>query len=99
MVDIGMLHFTLLTAIPVPTLTVWIRLRGGKIYQVLREPTLSLHPTSLLTQMAEEQKDDKAIFVEGSSGVDGCFQVCHIVLMEAMRQIFFLKFQYLRFEF
>ena len=39
--------------------------RGGKIYQVLREPTLSLHPNSLLTQMAEDQKDDKAIFVEG----------------------------------
>ena len=27
-----------------------ILLRGGKIYQVLREPTLSLHPISLLTQ-------------------------------------------------
>jgi hypothetical protein len=39
--------------------------RGGKIYQVLREPTLSLHPTSLLTQMAEDQKDDTPIFVEG----------------------------------
>jgi len=39
--------------------------RGGKIYQVLREPTLSLHPNSLLTQMAEDQKDDKPIFVEG----------------------------------
>mmetsp|Transcript_35954 Transcript_35954/g.58881 ORF Transcript_35954/g.58881 Transcript_35954/m.58881 type:complete len:223 (-) Transcript_35954:32-700(-) len=39
---------------------------GGKIYQVLREPTLSLHPTSLLTQMAEDQKDDKPIFVEGN---------------------------------
>jgi len=38
---------------------------GGKIYQVLREPTLSLHPNSLLTQMAEDQKDDKPIFVEG----------------------------------
>eukprot|EP00435_Cladocopium_sp_Y103_P020493 s1427_g5.t1 len=38
---------------------------GGKIYQVLREPTLSLHPTSLLTQLAEDQKDDKPIFVEG----------------------------------
>ena len=40
-------------------------LRGGKIYQVLREPTLSLHPDSLLTQMAEDQKDDNPIFVEG----------------------------------
>ena len=39
--------------------------RGGKIYQVLREPTLSLHPNSLLTQLAEDQKDDKPIFVEG----------------------------------
>eukprot|EP00435_Cladocopium_sp_Y103_P049815 s687_g15.t1 len=38
---------------------------GGKIYQVLREPTLSLHPNSLLTQLAEDQKDDKPIFVEG----------------------------------
>eukprot|EP00438_Fugacium_kawagutii_P003814 Skav230261 [mRNA] locus=scaffold3387:113644:119036:+ [translate_table: standard] len=38
---------------------------GGKIYQVLREPTLSLHPNSLLTQMAEDQTDDKPIFVEG----------------------------------
>eukprot|EP00438_Fugacium_kawagutii_P003810 Skav230257 [mRNA] locus=scaffold3387:75988:77452:+ [translate_table: standard] len=38
---------------------------GGKIYQVLREPTLSLHPNSLLTQMAEDQKDDTPIFVEG----------------------------------
>ena len=32
---------------------------------MLREPTLSLHPTSLLTQMADDQKDDKPIFVEG----------------------------------
>eukprot|EP00438_Fugacium_kawagutii_P011325 Skav205080 [mRNA] locus=scaffold142:524896:536954:- [translate_table: standard] len=39
---------------------------GGKIYQVLREPTLSLHPNSLLTQMAEGQKDDKPIFVGGN---------------------------------
>eukprot|EP00438_Fugacium_kawagutii_P003815 Skav230262 [mRNA] locus=scaffold3387:120242:122601:+ [translate_table: standard] len=38
---------------------------GGKIYKVLREPTLTLHPNSLLTQMAEEQKDDNPIFVEG----------------------------------
>ena len=42
--------------------------RGGKIYQVLREPTLSLHPNSLLTQLAEDQKDDKPIFVEGLGG-------------------------------
>jgi hypothetical protein len=26
---------------------------------------LSLHPNSLLSQMAEDQKDDKPIFVEG----------------------------------
>eukprot|EP00913_Durusdinium_trenchii_P019561 g18388.t1 len=38
---------------------------GGKIYQVLREPTLSLHPNSLLTQLAEDKQDDKEIFVEG----------------------------------
>ncbi len=44
--------------------------RGGKIYRVLREPTLSLHPNPLLTQMAEEQTDDKPIFVEGSPGVN-----------------------------
>ncbi|CAK9063082.1 unnamed protein product [Durusdinium trenchii] len=35
---------------------------GGKIYQVLREPTLSLHPNSLLTQLAEDKQDDKEIF-------------------------------------
>ena len=33
---------------------------------MLREPTLSLHPTSLLTQLAEEKKDEKEIFVEGA---------------------------------
>ena len=38
---------------------------GGKIYTVLREPTLSLHPTSLLTQLAEDKQDEKEIFVEG----------------------------------
>eukprot|EP00435_Cladocopium_sp_Y103_P051672 s687_g16.t1 len=42
---------------------------GGKIYQVLREPTLSLHPTSLLTQMAEAQEDDKPIFLEGDPDI------------------------------
>jgi len=42
-----------------------LRARGGKIYQALREPALSLHPNSLLSQMAEDQKDDKPIFVEG----------------------------------
>ena len=38
---------------------------GGKIYTVLREPTLSLHPTSLLTQLAQDKQDEKEIFVEG----------------------------------
>ncbi|CAK9063284.1 unnamed protein product [Durusdinium trenchii] len=38
---------------------------SGKIYQVLWEPTLSLHPNSLLTQLAEDKQDDKEIFVEG----------------------------------
>ncbi|CAL1173055.1 unnamed protein product [Cladocopium goreaui] len=38
---------------------------SGKIYQLLREPTLSLHPTSLLTQMAEEEPTEQPIFVEG----------------------------------
>ena len=42
--------------------------RGSKIYQVLREPTLSLHPSPLLTQMAEDLKDDKPIFMEGPWG-------------------------------
>ena len=34
---------------------------------MLREPTLSLHPNSVLTQMAEEKKDEKEIFVEGKA--------------------------------
>eukprot|EP00913_Durusdinium_trenchii_P016549 g15554.t1 len=38
---------------------------SGKIYTVLREPTLSLHPNSLLTQLAEEKGNEKEIFVEG----------------------------------
>ena len=49
--------------------------RGGKIYQVLREPTLSLHPTSLLTQLAKDQKDDKPIFVEGLAAWEVCLEV------------------------
>eukprot|EP00438_Fugacium_kawagutii_P003809 Skav230256 [mRNA] locus=scaffold3387:68821:74922:+ [translate_table: standard] len=39
--------------------------KSGKIYQVLREPTLSLHPDSLLTQLAEEEPGEQPIFVEG----------------------------------
>lgn len=38
---------------------------SGKIYQLLREPTLSLHPTSLLAQLAEEEPTEQPIFVEG----------------------------------
>ena len=41
---------------------------SGKVYTVLREPTLSLHPNSLLTQLAEEKQDEKEIFVEGLEG-------------------------------
>ena len=42
-------------------------LRCRQIYTVLREPTLSLHPNSVLTQLAEEKKDEKEIFVEGKA--------------------------------
>ena len=35
---------------------------GGKIYTELREPTLSLHPTFLLTQLAEDTQDEKKNF-------------------------------------
>ena len=38
---------------------------GGRIYTVLREPTLSLHPNSLLTQLAEDRQQENEIFVEG----------------------------------
>ena len=38
---------------------------SGKIYTVLREPTLSLHPNSLLKQLADEKQNEKEIFVEG----------------------------------
>jgi hypothetical protein len=33
---------------------------------LLREPTLSLHPTLLLAQLAEEEPTEQPIFVEGS---------------------------------
>ena len=53
---------------------------GGKIYTVLREPTLSLHPTSLLTQLADTQ-DEKEIFVEClvRAGVDSSITVFVVV--------------------
>lgn len=49
---------------------------SGKIYTVLFEPTLSLHPNSLLTQLAEEKQMEKDIFVEGLSWMQGCVCVC-----------------------
>ena len=48
---------------------------GGKIYTVLREPTLSLHPTSLLTQLAEDKQDEKEIFVEGLAASYTAFEL------------------------
>ncbi|CAE7522994.1 unnamed protein product, partial [Symbiodinium pilosum] len=43
---------------------------SGKIYTVLREPTLSLHPNSLLKQLADEKQNEKEIFVEGMGDQD-----------------------------
>ena len=45
-----------------------LRSSALQVYTVLREPTLSLHPDSLLTQLAEEKKVEKEIFVEGLGG-------------------------------
>mmetsp|Transcript_88624 Transcript_88624/g.255584 ORF Transcript_88624/g.255584 Transcript_88624/m.255584 type:complete len:245 (+) Transcript_88624:99-833(+) len=39
---------------------------GGRIFEVLREPTLSLHPNSLLNSLAEEHTGDDPIFVEAN---------------------------------
>mmetsp|Transcript_85540 Transcript_85540/g.227260 ORF Transcript_85540/g.227260 Transcript_85540/m.227260 type:complete len:220 (-) Transcript_85540:51-710(-) len=38
----------------------------GKTFEVLREPTLSLHPNCILTQMAEESLGSEPIFVEAN---------------------------------
>ena len=45
---------------------------------------MSLHPNSLLTQMAEDQKDDKPIFVEGRWALmgatkDGFVAIIHTI--------------------
>ncbi|CAE8714611.1 unnamed protein product [Polarella glacialis] len=42
---------------------------GGKAFEVLREPTLSLHPQSLLTQLAEMQEEgsQEPIFLEANA--------------------------------
>jgi hypothetical protein len=61
--------------------------RGSKIYQVLREPALSLHPSSLLTQMAEDQKDDKPIFMEGPWG-EGMGTILHRICGESSVTIY-----------
>ena len=39
---------------------------GGRIFEVLREPTLSLHPDSLLCQLAEDSNQGEAIFIEAN---------------------------------
>lgn len=39
---------------------------GGRIFEVLREPMLSLHPGSLLHALADEHLGDDAIFVEAN---------------------------------
>lgn len=39
---------------------------GGKIFKVLYSPTLELHPTSLLKQLADDRDGDEPIFVEAN---------------------------------
>ena len=60
---------------------------GGKIYQVLREPTLSLHPNSLLTQLAEDKQDDKEIFVEGPDVSKGGALHNHAYVLNSLRLV------------
>ncbi|CAE8618877.1 unnamed protein product [Polarella glacialis] len=38
----------------------------GKMFEVLRQPTLSLHPNSILSQLAEESDGSQPIFVEAN---------------------------------
>lgn len=39
---------------------------GGRLFTVLREPTLSLHPGSVLKQMADDHTGSDAIYVEAN---------------------------------
>mmetsp|Transcript_73995 Transcript_73995/g.207703 ORF Transcript_73995/g.207703 Transcript_73995/m.207703 type:complete len:192 (+) Transcript_73995:55-630(+) len=39
---------------------------GGRVFEVLREPTLSLHPGTLLSTLADEHSGDDPIFVEAN---------------------------------
>ena len=55
---------------------------GGKAFEVMRQPTLSLHPTCLLTQLAE----------------DGIGDAAHPIFVEANQDLFPYILDYLRFR-